>query len=113
MTNINHQMRKVFLFIIVASLSFNSFAQERRNVHQEQRRERINNIIKQEEEGVITFRKSFVFGAKLTTDGYGIFFELGRASSIKKGLLYQLEISERKHQKEEKQSINVVKSSCW
>jgi len=104
MTNINHQMRKVFLFIIAASLSFHSFAQERRNMRHDQRRERINNIIKQEEEGVITYRKSFVFGAKLTTDGYGIFFELGRASSIKKGLLYQLEISERKHQKEEKQN---------
>lgn len=97
-------MRKIFLFIIVTSLSFNSFAQERRRTQQEQRRERINNIIKQEEEGVITYKKSFVFGAKLTTDGYGIFFELGRASSIKKALLYQLEISERKHQKEEKQN---------
>lgn len=95
-------MQKFFLFIVVASLSFNSFAQDRRKNQREQNRERINNIIKQQEEGVITYRKSFAFGAKMITDGYGIFFELGRASSVKKGLLYQLEISERKHEKEEK-----------
>lgn len=95
-------MRKIFLFIIIASLSTSLFAQSRRRSMQDQKREHINSIIKQEEEGVITYKKSFAFGAKLTTDGYGIFFELGRASTVKKGLLYQLEISERKHQKEEK-----------
>ncbi|MCC7524279.1 MAG: hypothetical protein IT250_05625, partial [Chitinophagaceae bacterium] len=95
-------MRKLFLFIIIASLSTGLFAQSRRRSMQDQKREHINSFIKQEEEGVITYKKSFAFGAKLTTDGYGIFFELGRAGSVKKGLLYQLEISERKHQKEEK-----------
>lgn len=97
-------MRKIVLFIVAASLSLSSVAQSRRKAQQERKREYINNMMKQEEEGVITFKKSFVFGAKLITDGYGVFFELGRASSVKKGLLYQLEISERKHQKEEKLS---------
>lgn len=95
-------MQKIFLLIIIVSVSANSFAQSKRKAQQEQKREHINNIIKQEEEGVITYKKSFVFGGKLITDGYGIFFELGRASSVKKAMLYQLEISERKHRKEEK-----------
>ncbi|MBK7885658.1 MAG: hypothetical protein IPJ81_19130 [Chitinophagaceae bacterium] len=44
------------------------------------------------------------FGAKLFNDGYGGFIEIGRGKSITKSLLFQLEISERKHPKEEKQN---------
>lgn len=97
-------MQKIFFFLILASISVNSLAQDSRKQRQESKRERVNNLIKQEEEGVITYRKSFAFGVKLVTDGYGAFFELGRASSVKKAILYQLEISERKSVKEEKQN---------
>jgi hypothetical protein len=95
-------MRKIFFIIVMLSVSFYSFSQDGRRQRQAQKREHVNDLIKQEEEGVIAYKKSFVFGAKLITDGYGIFFELGRASSVKKALLYQLEISEQKHIKEEK-----------
>jgi hypothetical protein len=87
---------------MILSFALNSFSQDSRKQRQQQKREHVNDMIKQQEEGVITYRKSFLFGAKLISDGYGIFFELGRASSVKKALLYQLEISERKHIKEEK-----------
>jgi hypothetical protein len=98
-------MRKIFFFVIIVFLSTQTFAQSARNARQERRRAQVNQMIKQQEEGVIAYKKSFAFGAKLITDGYGVFFELGRASSVKKGLLYQLEISERKSSKEEKQSF--------
>jgi len=97
-------MRKLIFFFIIISFSINSFGQNKKKQRQQEKREHINTLVKQEEEGVITYKKSFVFGAKLTTDGYGIFFELGRAKSVKKSMLYQLEISERKHSKEEKVS---------
>lgn len=97
-------MRKIVIIFIAVSVSFQTFAQETKKIRQEKKRERVSEMIRQEEEGVITYRKSFAFGAKLISDGYGIFFELGRASSVKKALLYQLEISERKHSKEEKQN---------
>src|SRR6185312_3618089 len=97
-------MRRVFFIIIIVFLSTQTFAQTARNARQERRRAQVNEMIKQQEEGVIAYKKSFAFGAKLITDGYGVFFELGRATSVKKGLLYQLEISERKNSKEEKQS---------
>ncbi|MDQ2718482.1 MAG: hypothetical protein M3Z26_01790 [Bacteroidota bacterium] len=95
-------MRKLIFFLIIISFSFNSFGQSKKKQRQMDKRDRIDSLIKQEEEGVIVYRKSFVFGAKLISDGYGMFFELGRASSVKKSILYQLEISERKNVREEK-----------
>lgn len=90
--------------MIVISISFHAVAQDSRQNRQEEKRQHINSIIKQEEEGVITYKKSFAFGIKLISDGYGAFLELGRASSVKKALLYQLEFSERKSVKEQKQN---------
>ncbi|MEO8720861.1 MAG: hypothetical protein ABI297_05810 [Ginsengibacter sp.] len=95
-------MQKIFLIYILVSFTLNSYSQDSRKQRQQQKREHVNSMIKQQEEGIITYKKSFLFGAKMITDGYGIFFELGRASSVKKAMLYQLEISERKHVKEEK-----------
>jgi hypothetical protein len=97
-------MRKIFFLLIMALISVHSNAQETRKQRQEVKRQHISDMLKDEEEGVIAYKKSFAFGAKLTTDGYGIFFEMGRASSIKKSILYQLEISERKNNKETKQN---------
>lgn len=93
-------MTKIFFLLITFGISSHSFAQNTRKERQQEKRDRISKLQRDEEEGVITYRKSFLFGAKLTTDGYGIFFELGRASSVKKSTLYQLEIAERKSPKE-------------
>lgn len=103
-------MRKIFFLIFILSISYGAFAQKSKKQRQAEKRAYVNNLIKEEEEGVITYKKSFVFGAKLISDGYGVFFELGRASSVKKAILYQLEISERKAVKEDKQSNPYVNS---
>lgn len=97
-------MRKILFIVMMVSVSCSSLAQDSRKERQQQKRDHVSELVKQEEEGVITYKKSFVFGAKLISDGYGVFFEVGRASSVKKSMLYQLEISERKHIKEEKQN---------
>ena len=97
-------MRKIIILIFIFSASIGASAQESKKQRQQEKRAHRDNLIKEEEEGVIAYKKSFVFGAKLISDGYGIFFELGRASSVKKSILYQLEISERKNVKEDKQS---------
>ncbi|MEO6289992.1 MAG: hypothetical protein ABIO76_08735 [Ginsengibacter sp.] len=97
-------MRRIFLSILILSTTLMATAQKAKKQRQAEKRAHVNSLIKQEEEGVVAYKKSFVFGAKLINDGYGIFFELGRASSVKKSLLYQIEISERKHIKEDKQS---------
>ncbi len=97
-------MRKIFSIIIALSLPFLSFAQKSRAEKQELKREKINAIIRQEEEGVITFTKSVAFGGNLATDGYGIFMEWGSAKSVNKALLFQVSLSERKDKREEKLS---------
>lgn len=96
------QIRHIIPIVLFLIVPFISWSQEVKKDRRQIRKERINEMIRMEEEGVITFEKSFVFGAKLTNDGYGIFFELGRARSVKRGMLYQLEITERKHPKEAK-----------
>ncbi len=103
-------MRRIFLIIIILAISCGAMAQKNKKQRQAEKRAHVNSLIKQEEEGVITYKKSFVFGAKLINDGYGAFFELGRASSVKKSTLYQLEISERKHIKEDKESNPFINS---
>src|SRR3954453_20404365 len=97
-------MRKLFFICIAIAVALPTFAQKTKKERKDERKQRINALIKQEEEGVIAYHKHTAFGFKLTSDGYGAFFEVGRAKSVKKSLLFQLDISERKHIKEDKQS---------
>ncbi|MBL7702215.1 MAG: hypothetical protein JNM14_08190 [Ferruginibacter sp.] len=101
-------MKRLIILITLFSFSFSVFAQETKKTTQksrkEQKRDRINAQIKAEEEGVIAYRKHFAFGIKLISDGYGISFEKGYSKSVRKATLFQLEIAERKHQKEQKQT---------
>ncbi len=101
-------MKQLLILLTVVSLSTGAFAQQptkpTKNSRKEEKRERINAMIRAEEEGVIAYKKHFIFGFKLISDGYGIFFEKGYAKSVKKATLFQIEISERKHNKEGKQN---------
>jgi hypothetical protein len=107
-------MKQLLILLAVITFSIPATAQEpkkpNRASRKEQKRERINALIKQEEEGVIAYKKHFAGGIKLNSDGYGIFLEKGYAKSIRRASLFQLEISERKHQKEEKQSTSFISS---
>lgn len=67
-----------------------------------EKRQRINSIIKQEEEGNLSFRKQSVFGIQLRTNGYGFFYELGKRRSPRFTNIYSAEITEIKHRKEQK-----------
>jgi hypothetical protein len=80
-----------------------STKQEKKNA----RKERINSLLRQEEEGEIVFNKQSVFGIKLATDGYGITYEIGKFKSQRKSTLFQLEISEKKHKKEKKLAASI------
>jgi hypothetical protein len=107
-------MKKILFILAALSLSCSMMAQRKENTkrdRKEEKRKRIDALIKQEEEGVIAYKKQTVYGIKLTSDGYGGFFEIGRGKSVKKAMLYQFEISERKHPKEEKGTNNFTNFS--
>ena len=91
-------MKKIFFSLLILTFSVQLMAQGKTKTAKEQkkeiRKERITAIARQEEEGVITYSKHFLGGIKLTTDGYGGFLEIGRAQSVKKALLFQLDIYE-------------------
>ncbi len=100
-------MKKLFFCICCLLMVTAVVAQQdppAKKTKKETRIERIDAMAKLEEEGVITHRRQTVFGGKLTSDGYGAFMEIGRAKSVRKAMLYQLEITEKKHSKEEKQA---------
>lgn len=108
-------MKKLFLYTLFLMLINNSLSaqiiyQDRKSKRDEKNK-RINAIIKQEEEGVIHYKTHFAGGFKLVNDGYGGFLEYGKAQSVKKSLLFQLEIVERKNSKEEKSTNPYVNSA--
>lgn len=98
-------MRKLFLIIILVVVAASAFAQKQsKKDRRDQKHKRIDALIKQEEEGIVAYKKHTVFGGKLISNGYGAFIEFGRIKTVKKGLLFQLELSEYKSIKEEKRS---------
>jgi hypothetical protein len=99
-------MKKLFLMLIGSICLTPVMAQQeppKKKTKRVVRNERIAAMSKLEEEGVINYKKHFVVGGKLTSDGYGLFMESGRTRSVRKALLFQLDFAERKHVKEEKQ----------
>lgn len=95
-------MRILFFFILLNAFALSSIAQNEINSRKVAKQERVEILAQQEEEGIMAFRKSSIFGIKLNTDGYGAFYEFGRTQSVRKALLFQFEIDVQKHPKEEK-----------
>ncbi len=106
-------MKKFVLFLLAGMLAFNLRAQDNptpksptaKKDRQAAKRERINNLLKQEEEGEIIFSKQSAFGIKLNTDGYGLSYEIGRFKSARVANIFQIEINEKKHKKEKRTSL--------
>ncbi len=103
-------MKNILLAILILTsasvLAQTNTRAKSREDKREQRKERINALLRQEEEGEIIFHKQSVFGIKLATDGYGISYELGRSNSNRLSNLYQIELSEKKHNKESKRDAS-------
>lgn len=89
--------------MLVISTSY-SQDKETRQQKKEEKQEKINQLIMQEEQGSIIFHRQTIFGIKLNTDGYGMFLELARFKTARRSNLFNLELGERKHPKEEKLS---------
>ena len=101
-------MKKLLLFLIISGFCLSVSAQDstgnssRKSDRKAEKRQRINAITKQEEEGTLSFAKQSALGVQLRTNGYGVFYELGKRRSARFTNLYTIELSEIKHNKEEK-----------
>jgi hypothetical protein len=91
------------LILIVCLFCFaNVQAQKSRKEKREARKDKVNALIKQDEEGLLVYRKHKISGVSLTTDGYGAFFEKGIRQDRRKTSLLRFELSEKKTSKEER-----------
>ena len=102
-------MKRLIILAIIITVGFNLFAQDStktkkpsRTERREERQQRINAMIKQEEEGALIYNKQSVFGIELRTNGYGLFYEKGKAKTRRKTNIYTAELTEIKDPKEEK-----------
>ena len=98
-------MKKYSLIIILLAFTITSFAQSKREDRQEKKeakRQKINELARQAEEGILIYQKQSIFGIQLRTNGYGAFYEMGRMKTNRKTTLYRIDITEIKHNKEEK-----------
>lgn len=103
-------MKKLSLTLVLATIVMAAVAQKdstgnsTRNDKKDERRQKINTLVKQSEEGVLVYRKQTIFGIQGRTNGYGIFFELGQMKTLRKTTTYRIDLTEIKNQKEEKLS---------
>ncbi len=100
-------LQRIFCLVVVCAFSASLFAQDKnsKELKKQERKERISELIKKEEEGALIFNKQFLIGLKLNTDGYGLFYEHGKYKTITTTNIWWAEIGERKNPKEEKASI--------
>jgi hypothetical protein len=103
-------VNKLFLLVLLCTFTAALHAQDTaRSVsvpdnRKAQKKDRINRMMRMEEEGDLFFNKQNVFGFKLATDGYGIFFEKGKFITTTKTRLIQFELNEKKSPKEKRLS---------
>ena len=105
-------MKRVVILILPLFVTFFAVAQDQadsqggqsKNEKKQAKRDKINQMIRLEEEGEPSYKKHTIWGFKLNHDGYGGSYEIGKMKSPYKATIYQFEFNEKKHPKEEKQS---------
>lgn len=102
-------MKRIITILCLSLTSVSLFAQDStqkkensKEARLAEKRQRIDAMSKQEEEGVLIFRKQNAFGIQLRTNGYGVFYEIGRFKSPRFANIYLIELTEIKDPKEEK-----------
>lgn len=105
-------MKKIVLSALVSLLVTTIWAQNpapqsptSKKDKKEAKKERINNLLKLQEEGEIIFNKQSIFGVKLNTDGYGLSYEWGKFKSNRVATIFMVELNEKKHKKEKRISL--------
>lgn len=108
-------MKKLALFVLATACTIAAFAQDStgtkkssRDERREERRRKVNDLIRQEEEGVLVYKRQSIFGVQLRTSGYGVFYETGRMKSQRNTSIYSISFTEIKHRKEDKSNAGFL-----
>ena len=101
--------KKLYLFLCCSMAVAVVFGQQKtiseKDKAKQERKERIAKLAKQAEENALIYNKQSAFGFKLNTDGWGVFYEHGKYKTITTTNLWWVDIGERKHPKEDKQTL--------
>lgn len=98
-------MKKLFIITFLFISSSSLLAQEtqtKKDARKAEKQKKINDLIRQDEEGVLVYSKQSIFGFQLRTNGYGAFWEKGKMKSQRNTTIYSIEFNEIKHPKEDK-----------
>ena len=80
-------VKKIIFLIVISTLTVTAFAQTTNNTKpaaqskedkKKERNARLNQLMKQYEEGSLIYAKQSAFGFKINTDGWGMFYEHGK-----------------------------------
>ncbi len=100
----------LFLFclalITIPVLAQQSTTPDYENDKNTAKRQRMNQMIKMDEEGDLIFDHYGLFGFKLATDGYGIFYEHGKFINNQKTRTLTFELNEIKDPKDHKEAVS-------
>lgn len=66
------------------------------------RREHINKLIAEQDDGALVYSKQWALGIKFNTDGWGFFYEHGKYKTINRTNLWWLELGEKKQHNQQK-----------
>ena len=101
-------MKKLFIIAFLVSLGSSLLAQDnpekqnKKEARKLQKQKKVNDLVRQDEEGVLVYSKQSIFGFQLRTNGYGLFYEKGKMKSQRNTMIYGIELNEIKHSKEDK-----------
>lgn len=102
-------MKRFIILAVISMIGLSLFAQDStktkklsRQQRKEERQQRINAMIRQEEEGALIYNKQSVFGVEIRTNGYGLLYEKGKTKTRRKTNIWGIEFTEIKDPKEEK-----------
>ena len=98
-------MKKLFIIICLFSFASALLAQDnpekqnKKETRKQEKQKKINDLVRQDEEGILVYSKQSLFGFQLRTNGYGFFYEKGKMKTQRNTMVYSLEFNEIKHPK--------------
>jgi hypothetical protein len=98
-------VKKPYLALLLCLISAFTFGQDQEQTKAQKkqaRKDHINKLIKEEEEGALIYNKQSAFGFKFNTDGWGLMYEHGKYKTINTTNIWWLEFDEHKSHKEDK-----------